>query len=100
MTTKKEWLKIMEQPLFNCCGDCPLVKRIEDMIKNSPASSEVIDPFDRPRIKDKEKPKTCEWTWGDDGQPKGSQCGVMLTSANIVLGEPCPFCGGEITKVE
>lgn len=58
MTTKKEWLKIMEQPLFNCCGDCPLVKRIEEMVKNSPASSKAIDPFDRPIIGSKEKPKT------------------------------------------
>ncbi len=51
--SEEKWLKILKQPLFNCCGDCPLVKRIEEMIKNSPASSEAIDLFDHPKLKEK-----------------------------------------------
>ncbi len=45
MPTTDKGLKILKQPLFNCCGDCPLVKRIEEMVKNSPASPEAEEAF-------------------------------------------------------
>ncbi len=43
--SEDKWRKILKQLLFNCCGDCPLVKRIEEMVKNSPASPEVEEAF-------------------------------------------------------
>ena len=60
-SSEDKWRKILKQPFFNCCGDCPLVKRIEEMVKHSPASPEVEeafklikkdapDPFDHPRV--------------------------------------------------
>ena len=91
--SEDKWRKILKQPLFNCCGDCPLVKRIEEMVKNS-----LDDEYD--------KSTTCEWKWGNDnwlgyvmtechGPKKVTR--TARSDEDYIL---CPFCGGVIKEIE